>query len=1621
MGRNLQIKIILFFFAVASFAQNLQGQASVGINISEPSQYAVLHLVSPESDQGFLMPLLTLDQMDEVAKKLGADEEGLTIYNSTAKMFYFWDGMFWKKGLSDHSELYMLINIINDSLSTNRQYINNIEGISIRHSVSLDSVASALGILRADVDAIEASLDLQSVLARGNAANNSITDLTDPSAPKDAANKQYVDASAANLAAEDQKIISSISNLSTSVETNKINIISLRDSVASSIVNIIGNKGRIKELSDTAQAQIAANFDWNKSQSDSLAAHDARIAGSETAISLSQAQIGTIRDSLIANIALADSNKGRIKELSDTAQAQIAANFDWNKSQSDSLAAHDARIAVSETAISLSQAQIGTIRDSLIANIALADSNKGRIKELSDTAQAQIAANFDWNKSQSDSLAAHDARIAGSETAISLSQAQIGTIRDSLIANIALADSNKGRIKELSDTAQAQIAANFDWNKSQSDSLAAHDARIAGSETAISLSQAQIGTIRDSLIANIALADSNKGRIKELSDTAQAQIAANFDWNKSQSDSLAAHDARITGLSDSLDYIIKTGRIALEDAHFFIGNNDTATATVITGHISISNTGLASIEPGVIIPEMISGIADNGNLGNVLVSLGNGSFEWQDKFAGGMSNNLDEANVWIGGTGGTAAPRLLHGDVSVNYEGLVRLTDNSVITSAINNAAVTNAKLDKPSIPLSGFGPADADIAIGSGGNLFLLTGVSNPVDGQDAATKKYVDDSLIAVRVNITAVYDSISVFRDSLTSIYDTINYFNDNFTTVFDSISVFRDSLTSIYDTINYFNDNFSSVYDSISVFRDSLVSIYDTINYFNDNFTTVFDSITNIVTTFERASFVLGHTKVYVGDANDTARAVDIHGAISMLDATGNTRLNLANGSIYIGDGSGIGQQLPVTGDIGISNTGLASIQTGVIIPEMISGIADNGNLGNVLVSLGNGSFEWQDKFAGGMSNNLDEANVWIGGTGGTAAPRLLHGDASVNYEGLVRLTDNSVITSAINNAAVTNAKLDKPSIPLSGFGPADADIAIGSGGNLFLLTGVSNPVDGQDAATKKYVDDSLIAVRVNITAVYDSISVFRDSLTSIYDTINYFNDNFSSVYDSISVFRDSLVSIYDTINYFNDNFTTVFDSITNIVTTFERASFVLGHTKVYVGDANDTARAVDIHGAISMLDATGNTRLNLANGSIYIGDGSGIGHQLPVTGDIGISNTGLASIQTGAVNSAKILDGSILEDDLADNAVTYSKMQQISGSSLLLGSSDAGTSVQEISLGSGLSITGSVLNSTVGTVTEVTVASANGFEGTVANSATTPQITLSTSVTGLLKGDGTAVSAAIAGTDFTIPSSELHVGTTPIALNRASGAMSLQGITDLEAQKLILGGINSGSASLITDADAVNVNITIPAESGTLMLRNSDISNQNIPYWDGSHFQNSKLWTNGTAFHFGNIADAAFATIDFNIDGSFKTNRIFHSSDMRWKKDIALIDSPLDKVLSLRGVTYYWRTDEFPSSNFSEGQQVGLIAQEVEAVLPQLINTDAKGYKSVEYANIVALLIEAIKEQQELIEAQSLRISGLESELQAVASRNAQVELMQAQIDTLSSQISGLGAMLNMLQPQASAK
>ena len=89
---------------------------------------------------------------------------------------------------------------------------------------------------------------------------------------------------------------------------------------------------------------------------------------------------------------------------------------------------------------------------------------------------------------------------------------------------------------------------------------------------------------------------------------------------------------------------------------------------------------------------------------------------------------------------------------------------------------------------------------------------------------------------------------------------------------------------------------------------------------------------------------------------------------------------------------------------------------------------------------------------------------------------------------------------------------------------------------------------------------------------------------------------------------------------------------------------------------------------------------------------------------------------------------------------------------------------------------------------------------------------------------------------------------------------------------------------------------------------------------------------------------------------------YSTSDIRFKENIQRIPNALEKVNTLSGNTFTWKPDpELTKLHGFEGNDVGIIAQEIEAILPDIVTTRDSGYKAVKYEKLVPLLIEAIKE------------------------------------------------------------
>lgn len=182
-------------------------------------------------------------------------------------------------------------------------------------------------------------------------------------------------------------------------------------------------------------------------------------------------------------------------------------------------------------------------------------------------------------------------------------------------------------------------------------------------------------------------------------------------------------------------------------------------------------------------------------------------------------------------------------------------------------------------------------------------------------------------------------------------------------------------------------------------------------------------------------------------------------------------------------------------------------------------------------------------------------------------------------------------------------------------------------------------------------------------------------------------------------------------------------------------------------------------------------------------------------------------------------------------------------------------------------------------------------------------------------------------------------------------------------------------------------------SGALRNNSSGSGNVAIGFEAGKNSTgDDKLYIHNSDAGTSSLIYGDFQFADLTINGSLEvtqgiTGTVSPPSDIRYKENIRPINNALNLINKLKGVRYDWKIEEFPDKNFPNKLQIGLIAQEVEKVLPEIVNTRRDGYKGIEYSKITAVLINAIQEQQKMIEGLRDEIKEMKSSKRFTYSSN----------------------------------
>lgn len=159
------------------------------------------------------------------------------------------------------------------------------------------------------------------------------------------------------------------------------------------------------------------------------------------------------------------------------------------------------------------------------------------------------------------------------------------------------------------------------------------------------------------------------------------------------------------------------------------------------------------------------------------------------------------------------------------------------------------------------------------------------------------------------------------------------------------------------------------------------------------------------------------------------------------------------------------------------------------------------------------------------------------------------------------------------------------------------------------------------------------------------------------------------------------------------------------------------------------------------------------------------------------------------------------------------------------------------------------------------------------------------------------------------------------------------------------------------ADTIGAMVTSNTETGiSVTYQDSDNTLDFALSADPTITLSGDVSGSGNMTNLGNVniaVDVSSITGNLGVSGTVTAADFNTTSDISLKQNINVIDSALSKISQLNGYTFNWKNND--------KEAVGIMAQEVEKVLPQIVATGEDGYKKVSYDSLIPLLIEAVKE------------------------------------------------------------
>ena len=564
----------------------------------------------------------------------------------------------------------------------------------------------------------------------------------------------------------------------------------------------------------------------------------------------------------------------------------------------------------------------------------------------------------------------------------------------------------------------------------------------------------------------------------------------------------------------------------------------------------------------------------------------------------------------------------------------------------------------------------------------------------------------------------------------------------------------------------------------------------------------------------------------------------------------------------------------------------------------------------------------------------EVSALVSGSAGSVGYRVLGTAAFLNVSNSIDNDQNVIPTNfAVNQALISAGAGDITSVnPTSTYSPSDTGIihttegyndggTYGTQGDIVIAiaTGSSHFTDGVVSALPNGLVSQSSQIDVTLTTNYSSINQYSDT-----KVLNYINDLGVQSGSDTPHYTDS-----DTLSYINDLGVHSGSFLGTATTSNLSEGSNLYYTDARVSTRTDTILNHSNHTNISVSKVGNELRFSAASSygdsdvtdhlnSLGVLSGSS---QLTTEFDLRYLNT----------NSDSVHSGSFL------GTATTSNLSE--GSNLYYTDTRVLNYIHDLGV-----VSGSVLrdfNSTGIVSSSTQISNYNKFLEINGDSVVSSSLQINS-----LFG-GTAVSTSL---DSRLDSLETNTHTHSNKSNLDSINQDLANNDNVQFADLVLTGdlTVQGTTTTLNTQELTIEDKLLSVASGSTTTAAADgggfhISGANASItWDNG---NSRLWVNKDSFFSGSVQASGDVVA-------------YASSDERLKDQIIPISNPLEKINSIGGYSFVWNEEK---QDIYKGKDYGVVAQEIEKILPELVETREDGYKAVKYDRMVSLLIEGIKE------------------------------------------------------------